>query len=332
MITTRATALLGIQHPVILGGMGSGTSPELVAAVSNAGGLGILGCTGDPPEKIAQLAAAIRALTDRPFGLNLLLFQAKEPAIDAVLAARPAVFSTAWAAPQQDLRAVFARAHDAGAIVMHMVSTLPEARRAVEAGADIIVAQGSDGGGHVGLIGTIVLVPQVARAVAPVPVLAAGGIADGAGLAAALMLGAEGVLLGTRFLATEEAPVPDSFKQKILASDGHDTMLTEIPDVASGAVWPGAYARAVRTRLLEQWLGREGELRFRQAEVAATARQARAAGDAEGSFILVGQSAGLVADIEPAGAVVERIVGEAAALLRERAPALLTAAPTAQST
>ena len=109
-------------------------------------------------------------------------------------------------------------------------------------------------------------------------------------------------------------------------------MLTEIPDVASGDVWPGAYARALRTRLLEQWLGREGELRFRQAEVAAAARQARAAGDAEGSFILVGQSAGLVAAIEPAGAVVQRIVGEAVALLRERAPALLTAAPTARST
>lgn len=323
MLTTRATTLLRIRHPVVLGGMSTGTSPELVAAVSDAGGLGIQGCAGRPPAEIAQLAGAIRRLTDRPFGLNLLLFMAGEAAVATVLATRPAVFSTAWARAQQDLDTLFARAHEIGALVMHMVSTLPEAERAVAAGADIIVAQGTDGGGHVGQIGTIVLTAQVTRAVAPVPVLAAGGIADGAGLAAALMLGAEGALLGTRFLATQEAPVPDSFKHLITRSDGHDTLLTEIPDVASGTVWPGAYARAFRTRRLEEWLGREGELRYHQTEVADAARQARAGGDAEGSFVLSGQSAGLIDAVEPAGLIVERIVQEAETLLRDRAAALL---------
>ena len=117
------------------------------------------------------------------------------------------------------------------------------------AGADVIVAQGTEGGGHVGLMGTMVLVPQVVRAVAPLPVLAAGGVADGAGLAASLMLGAEGVLLGTRFLATPEAPLPDAYKQAICASTGDDTLLTEMPDVVAGRVWPGAFARVLRNRL-----------------------------------------------------------------------------------
>lgn len=323
MITTSACTLLGITHPVVLGGMGTGTSPELVAAVSNAGGLGIQGCAGRSPDDITRLAEAIRQRTARPFGLNLLLFLADDAVVTAALAARPPVFSTAWAGPEHDLRALFARAHDAGATVMHMVATVHEARRAAEAGADLIVAQGTEGGGHVGVISTLVLVPQVVRAVAPTPVLAAGGIADGAGLAAALMLGAEGALLGTRFLATPEAPLPESYKRAITASDGHDTLLTEIPDIVSGTVWPGAYARVVRNRLIEAWAGREGELRGRRAEVAEGARQAREAGDAAQGVVYTGQTAGLIETIEPAAAVVQRLVREAEAILRGRVPALL---------
>src|SRR5439155_23407153 len=165
---------------------------------------------------------------------------------DAVLAERPPVFSTAWPWPEQDLRATFDRAHGAGAKVMHMVAAVEEAGRAAEAGADVIVAQGTEGGGHVGTVGGMVLIPMVARAVEPVPVVAAGGIATGAQLAAALMLGAEAVLMGTRFLATTESPWPASYKLAIIESDGHDTELTEIPDIANGAVWPGAFDRARR--------------------------------------------------------------------------------------
>ena len=157
MITTRACSLLGITHPVVLGGMSGGfTNPELVAAVSEAGGLGVLGMAWHDPTDIAAQAADIRRRTARPFGLNLLLFGAEPERVDAVIEARPAVLSTAWPSPEQDLPALFARAHDAGLTVMHMVATLPEARRAAEAGADLIVAQGTDGGGHVGLIGTLV--------------------------------------------------------------------------------------------------------------------------------------------------------------------------------
>ena len=212
MITTRATTALGITQPVALGGMSSGfTDARLVAAVSEAGGLGVLGVSRLEPDEITAAAAEIRTRTHRPFGLNLLLFESAE-SVDAVLATQPAVFSTAWPSPEQDLREIFDRAHEAGAVVVHMVPTLADAVSAAEAGADVIVAQGTEGGGHVGLMASIVIVPLVARAVAPVPVLAAGGFADGAGLAAALALGAEGVLLGTRFLATEEAPVSDAYK------------------------------------------------------------------------------------------------------------------------
>ncbi len=304
--------------------MGSGTSPELVMAVSNAGGLGVQGCAGRSPADIAALASAIRAgISGKPFGLNLLLFLANDAAIDAVLTARPPVFSTAWPTPEHDLGALFARAHAIGAVVMHMVSTVHEARRAAEAGADLVVAQGTEGGGHVGLIGTMVLVPQVVRAVAPIPVLAAGGIADGAGLAAALMLGAEGVLLGTRLLATPEAPLPDSFKAAICQSDGHDTLLSEMPDVIAGQVWPGAFARVLRTPFIQQWLSREGEVRQRRAELLARIQRARLEGDVDNGALLIGQDAGLIDRVEPAGEIVQRLVRDAEELLSRRTAEVL---------
>jgi NAD(P)H-dependent flavin oxidoreductase YrpB (nitropropane dioxygenase family) len=224
--------------------------------------------------------------------------------------------STAWARADQPLGELFAQAHEAGAKVLHMVSTVPEAERAAEAGADAIVAQGTEGGGHVGLMGTMVLVPLVARAVAPVPVIAAGGIADGAGLAAALMLGAQGGLFGTRFLATTEASIPDTYKQVLVNSDGHNTVVTELPDVANSTVWPGAYARIERNRFYETWAGREGELRYRHAEAAASAWRALEAGDTDNAFLYTGQTAGLINSIEPARAVVQQIVADATERLR----------------
>jgi NAD(P)H-dependent flavin oxidoreductase YrpB (nitropropane dioxygenase family) len=325
---TRVSEVLGIEHPVVLGGMSSGTTPELVVAVSNAGGLGVQGCAGRSPDEIDRLASAIRSTLSRPaWGFNLLLFLADAAQVDAVLAARPPVFSSAWPTAEHDLRTLFARAHDTGARVMHMVSTVHDAERAAEAGADVVVAQGTEGGGHVGLMGTMVLVPQVVRAVAPIPVLAAGGIADGAGLAAALMLGAEGVLLGTRFLATPEAPLPSSYKDAIVASDGHDTLLSELPDVINGQVWPGAFARALRNPFVQHWLAREGEVRQRRAELMRQVQRARAEGDVDNGFLLIGQDAGLISSIEPAAEIVVRVVREADDLLAHRSAQVL-ASPT----
>lgn len=316
-IRTRATDVLGISHPVALGGMGAGTSPELVAAVCNAGGLGVMGVSARRAEDVRALAGEIRERTGAPFGLNLLLFRSSPELVAAVLAEAPAVVSTAWPEARQDLAEVFTRAHEAGSLVMHMVSTVGEAVAASEAGADLIVAQGTEGGGHVGTMGTSVLVPMVARRV-PVPVLAAGGFADGAGLVAALALGAEGILLGTRFLATDEAPLHEALKRAILDSDGHDTLITEITDVAVGVVWPGAYARVRRNRLVEDWIGREGELRRRRDEVRERIERARREGDVDHAVVYTGQTAGLIDSVQPAARVVEEIVGEAAGIIRSR--------------
>jgi NAD(P)H-dependent flavin oxidoreductase YrpB (nitropropane dioxygenase family) len=318
VIKTRLTELLGIRHPIVLGGMSRATASDVVGAVSEAGGLGTLGISAMTPEDIRSSCDRIRLLTSAPFGLNALLFLVTAEQLEAILACRPHVVATAWRRPEQDLRAVADRVHGMGALHMHQADTLDEAKRAAEAGADIVVAQGTEGGGHVGVMATLPLARMVIRALPDIPVVVAGGIADGAGVAAALVLGGDGVLLGTRFLATDEAPFPDGYKRAIVASDGHDTLLSEIPDVAAGQVWPGAYARVLRNEFIEEWVGREGELRRHLAEVRQSLQTARAAGDAKRGSLLMGQDAGLIDSIEPAGKLVERLAAEAGPALRER--------------
>src|SRR5262245_686089 len=287
MIRTPVCDLLDIEHPIALGGMGSVYSPELVAAVSSAGGLGAMGCHYMNPEQIRAGTAAIRERTNKGFGLNFLLFDVKEEGFAAGLDLRPAVMAFAWPRPEQKLEPFIARAHDAGCKVTFMAGGVPEAVRAAEAGADVIIAQGTEGGGHVGWQASLALVPMVVDAVAPIPVLAAGGIADGRGLAAALALGADGVLLGTRFLASQESPLHPNFKQAIVESDGHDTLLSEIPDLAAGLVWPGAMSRSRRNRFIERWAGREWALRQRRVEAKAALQAARKGGDVQ-----IGRGAG----------------------------------------
>lgn len=317
MIRTRFCELLGIEHPLALGGMGSIFSPPMVSAVSEAGGLGALGCHRLSAEQIGSAVQAIRARTDKPFALNFLLFAASEEPFAAALAARPKVLAFAWPRGGQELKPFIERAHDIDAKVTFMVSDVAGAKRAVDAGADVIVAQGTEGGGHVGWMTSLTLTPMVVDAVAPVPVLSAGGIADGRGLAAALALGASGVLLGTRFLASEESPLHENFKRAIVQSDGHDTMLTEIPDIAAGIVWPGAMSRGRRNRFMERWAGREWLLRQRQAEVMAAVQAARQAGDPEETPLSYGQDAGLIREIAPAAEIVRRIVSDAETILKE---------------
>jgi NAD(P)H-dependent flavin oxidoreductase YrpB (nitropropane dioxygenase family) len=239
------------------------------------------------------------------------------------LRAQPAVVAFAWARKDQNLRDYFQRAHDSGAKVMHMAGEVPEALRAAEAGADILVAQGTEAGGHVGWMASLPLLPIMAKAVAPLPVLCAGGIADGRGLAAALALGAEGVLLGTRFMATPEAPIHANFKRAIVESDGHDTVLTEIPDLASQRVWPGAMSRAKRNKFIDRWAGREWALRQDAGEVGKEAAAARAAGDVDNASISYGQDAGLIESVKSVKEVVQDIVAEAEEIMRRRLPSLL---------
>ena len=324
MIRTRVCDLLGIEHPIFPGGLGGGhTSPEMVAAVSAAGGFGAQGCHMLGPRQIADAVAAIRARTDKPFALNFLLFLVEEDCYAAALAQKPAAIVIAWPRPDQDMKGYIARAHEAGCKAMVMAGGVPEARRAADAGADIVIAQGTEGGGHVGWMASMALVPMVVDAVAPVPVLAAGGIADGRGLAAALALGADGALLGTRFLASDESPLHANFKQAIVDSDGHDTVLSEIPDIASGTVWPGAMSRTARNAIVQRWSGREWALRQYQREALADLQRARQAGDNAESTLSYGQDAGLIGSILPAGDIVLRIAREAEDIVSSRLPGLL---------
>jgi NAD(P)H-dependent flavin oxidoreductase YrpB (nitropropane dioxygenase family) len=189
MIHTGICDLLGITHPVVLGGMGSATTAPLVAAVSNAGGFGTLGTSAFNAATLASEISAIHERTEKPFGINHLLFQVQEEMFAVTLRAKPAVAAFAWARKDQNLRDYFQRARDAGCKVMHMAGEVAEALRAAEAGADVIVAQGTEAGGHVGWMASLPLVPMIVKAVAPLPVLAAGGIADGLWLGGSARIG-----------------------------------------------------------------------------------------------------------------------------------------------
>ena len=323
MIHTRICDLLGVPHPIILGGMGTATTAPLVAAVSNAGGFGTLGTSAFNAATLESEIASIHERTEKPFGVNHLLFQIQEDMYSVTLRARPTVAAFAWARKDQNLRDYFQRAHDAGCKVMYMAGEVAEAVRAAEAGADVLVAQGTEAGGHVVWMASLPLVPMMVKAVAPLPVLSAGGIADGRGLAAALALGAEGVLLGTRFMATPEAPIHANFKQAIVKSDGHDTVLTEIPDLASQRVWPGAMSRAQRNKFIERWSGREWALRQNAGEVGKQVAAARAAGDIDNASLSFGQDAGLIDSIKSVKEVVQEIIAEAEGIIKDRLPKML---------
>jgi NAD(P)H-dependent flavin oxidoreductase YrpB (nitropropane dioxygenase family) len=295
----------------------------LVAAVSNAGGLGTLGTSTFNADQLRSEIAAIQEKTGKPFGVNHLLFNTQDEMFRITLHTRPAVVAYAWARPDQDLREYFKRAHDAGSKVMYMAGEVPLAVKAAQAGADILVAQGTEAGGHVGWMASMPLVPMVVQAVAPLPVLAAGGIADGRGLAATLALGAEGVLVGTRFMATPEAPIHPNMKRAIVKSDGHDTVLTEIPDIATGRVWPGAMARAQRNKFIERWAGREWALRQCAREAGEAALEARRTGNVDDAPIYLGQDAGLIDSIKPAGEIIQDMIAQAEEIIKGRLQTLV---------
>jgi NAD(P)H-dependent flavin oxidoreductase YrpB (nitropropane dioxygenase family) len=311
MLHTRVCDILGIRHPVVQAGMASYVTPELVAAVSNAGGLGLLGSVDWSYDELRARVEAIRALTSAPFGVNVVLATPHDEKLTYLLEARVPVIATSWGDPAPlvaDVRA-------AGARLLHQVETPAEAAHAARAGVDVIIAQGSDGGGHIGHVGTLALTPAVVDAAAGVPVIAAGGIADGRGLAAALLLGAEGAMLGTRFLATPEAGVSGGWKDALVVAEADAAWQSDIPDLVWGVSWPGATTRALSNDILRAWRGREDALRADPAPAQDAVHAAEAADNADGYFLFAGQSAGLVHDITPAGALVERIVAEAEATL-----------------
>lgn len=225
MLHTSICDLLGIEFPIIQAGMGPFTSAELVTAVSNAGALGSLGAGARPLESFKEHLAKIRDLTIRPFAVNFTMSPAlpNPDAFNLTLHAKPRLISFALGDPDEYID----RVHQAGILVTHQVTAVQQAYHAAEVGVDIIVAQGTEAGGFGGTIAGLVLIPQVVDAVSPVPVVAAGGVADGRGLAAALVLGAQGANIGTRFLVSLEAPISVHWKQAILAAESQDAIKVE---------------------------------------------------------------------------------------------------------
>jgi len=311
VLHTRVCDVLGIAVPILQAGMSTFTSAELVAAVSNAGGLGILGALLRPVDQLRDEIRRIRTLTSRPFGVNHVIAHLDPAALDVTFEERVPILSLAWGDPAP----LVARAHAAGLRVVHQVPTAAEAARAAAAGVDVIIGQGTDGGGHVGLVGTLPLLPTVVDAARGTPVLAAGGIADGRGLAAALALGADGVLMGTRFLATIEAPIPDTWKRTIVDSDESTTVRTAAFDRAVAMPWPGAEVRAIRNAFLAEWAERPDDAAAHAGELGPALFGALAAGDFVTFPPMAGQSCGLVHEVLPAGDVVRRTIAECEAAL-----------------
>jgi len=320
---------LGIELPIIQAPMAGAVGPHLAAAVSNAGGLGMLVPWRADLATVRQQIRQTRALTSKPFGVNLNLEFPQAERLDACLDEGVRIISFFW----RDPAALMPRAKAAGAAVLHTASSGATARRAVDSGVDIIVAQGWEAGGHVrGTVATMPLIPAVVDAVAPVPVVAAGGIADGRGLAAALALGAAGAWIGTRFLASEEAAIHPRYRELLLQASETDTVFAEeLFDIN----WPKAPHRVLRNKTVASWeaAGRppsgqrpgEGDVIATSPAAGPIVRYQSATpgtdteGDIEAMSLWAGQSVGLVSKVQPAGDIVRDIVAEAEAILRRLA-------------
>ncbi|HVH75679.1 MAG TPA: nitronate monooxygenase [Stellaceae bacterium] len=321
---------LGIEVPIIQAPMAGAVGPMVAAAVSNAGGLGMLAPWRADREAVRRQIRETRALTARPFGVNLNLDFPQEERLAVCLEEGVRVISLFWRDPPLLVR----EAKAGGAVVLHTVGSAANAKRAADCGVDVVVAQGWEAGGHVrGTVATMPLVPAVVDAVAPLPVVAAGGIADGRGLAAALALGAAGAWIGTRFLAACEIAIHPRYRERLFAASENDTVYLEsLFDIR----WPNAPHRTLRNQTVAAWeaAGRppsgrrpgEGEviaaspsrgpiLRYQSATPAADDE-----GDIEALSLWAGQSAGLVKQLQPAADIVRDIVEEARASLRRLAP------------
>ncbi|MDF2096634.1 NAD(P)H-dependent flavin oxidoreductase [Aquibaculum arenosum] len=308
---TPLTDLLAIDHPLLLAPMGTVAGGKLCAAVSDAGGLGLLGGGyGD-----AQwLERELDLLEGKRFGVGFITWSlARQPELlDLALEHRPEAVMFSFG----EASAFVAKAAASGAKTICQVQSLAAARQARDWGADIIVAQGTEAGGHGGARSTFTLVPAVVDAVAPLPVVAAGGVADGRGLAAALMLGATGVLIGTRFFASDEALAAHGVKQRLLSAAGDETQRTRVFDLVRGYPWPDHFTgRAVANDFLQRWHGREAALSADLEAEQARYFEATARGDADTAVVFGGECLDLIAEQKPAAQIVAEIMQEAQARL-----------------
>ena len=332
MLTTPLCSLFNIEVPIILAPMGSCTSAEFVAAISNAGGLGSIGTLFRSFAAIKRDIDMAQRLTQRPFAINHIPQTLDTEAFRYTLTARPMVISLALDDPGDLVQ----QAHDAGARVMVQVTTVDQASQAAERGADVIGAQGSESGGYCGEVSTMTLVPQVVDAVAPIPVVASGGIFDGHGIAAALVLGAAGVNLGTRFIASKEAPAPQEWKEAIVnARSEHAIKAEVVNDIMPlpGAAGYTTVLRSLSTEFLREWSGKRDDARRERDRLRGEIVSATQAGRRHECLLTAGQTAGGVKEILSVNEIMRRLVAEAeAALTRmrwrgEHAPPLRTRLP-----
>lgn len=315
-ISTRLTERLGITHPIVSAPMDVIAGGRLAAAVTGAGGLGFLG--GGYTDDDAWFEREYAAAGNQAVGCGFITWALrKNPKIlDAVIARKPKAIFLSFDDPEP----FASRIKAAGIPVFCQLQTRADAERALDCGVDTIVAQGTEGGGHGGARATLTLVPEIADLIAkraPRTLLcAAGGIVDGRGLAAALMLGADGVVVGTRFWASEEALVPKSLHDAALAAGGDDTVRQSVLDIVRERPWPARYTgRVLKNEFVAEWLGREDELREAKAEQITRYQTASKAGDTAVAATIVGEGVSLIHTIEPAAVIVERMVSEAEALL-----------------
>jgi nitronate monooxygenase len=306
-ISTRLTELLRIEHPILLAPMDLVSNGRLAGTVSNAGGFGMIGGGyGDEDWLTRELNAAGNARV----GVGFITWSlARQPRLlDLVLERKPPAVMLSFG----EVRPHAAKIKKGGALLICQVQNLTQAKEALANDADILVAQGAEAGGHGISQATFTLLPAVVDAAPDTPVAAAGGIADGRGLAAALMLGADGVLMGTRFVATQEAAAPDEAKFRIVSADGEQTIRSILFDIARQNVWPAPYSgRVLQNSFSAHWRGREAELLQHQKEEAARYTEARAANDFDTAAVIAGEAVGLVHDVPPAAEVVSRTVREA---------------------
>ena len=324
LVRTAFTELLGIEAPIVQAPMGGAATPVLAAAVSNAGGLGMLPLSWSSPDAIATLMREVADLTDRPVGINLGLEWDQRDRLAAALEAGVGVVSFFWGDPAE----LISQAHDAKALTLVTVGSAEEAARAVDAGADVVVAQGWESGGHVwGTVSTLALVPRVVDAAGSVPVVAAGGIADGRGFAAVLALGASGAWVGTRFLAATEAQIADDYRGRLFGAAETDTFYGTLFDGG----WENAPHRALRNSTVAAWEtagrpppgsrpGESDHVAFRPdgspiSRYASSTPSAGMTGDLESLPNWAGQGVGLVTHPQPAREIVAELVSDAERIL-----------------
>lgn len=318
MLKTRLCDLFGIEVPIILAPMGTCTSAELAAAVSNEGGLGGIGTLFRTTAAIKRDIDTVKKLTNRHFAINHIPQTLDPEAFRYTLEAQPRVISFTLANPGDLVR----QAHDVGSLAMLQITTVAQAVQGAELGVDVIIAQGSESGGYCGDVSTMALVPQVVDAISPIPVVASGGIFDGRGIAAALMLGAAGVNLGTRFIASKEAPAPERWKQAIAAAKSEDAIKVEVLNDISplpGTAGFGTVLRSLHTDFLDEWSAKRDEARRERDRLKQEIVSTTQAGRPDATLLTAGQTAGGIKDIPPVSEIMRRLVAETEAALRKAA-------------